>query len=155
MRWLRISLEEGILSSISEVTKELGKELLTVILFGSYVYNKQKAKDIDIIVIVDHLKDIHDKVNAEVEITKKLIRLFKRSLDVLVFDLDTFKENLVVGTVLTGLVLGYNVLYDKIGVEKLIHNFIEEISKEDEYVLIKKRKYDFARLAKMKLKRRK
>jgi len=150
LRWLKIFSKETILSKINEVAENRGKKVLATILFGSYVYSPRKAKDIDMIVIVDNLKNINDKITLEVEISRKLRKLFRKNIDIQVFDIESFEENLIVGTFLTGLVLGYKIIHDTIGVEKKIQEFIKEISKEDKYVFIKKRKWNLAAIAKAK-----
>ncbi len=71
LRWLKIFSKETILSKINEVAENKGKKVLATILFGSYVYSPRKARDIDMIVIVDDLKNINDKVTLEVEISRK------------------------------------------------------------------------------------
>jgi len=152
LRWLKIFSKETILSKINEVAENKGKKVLATILFGSYVYSPRKARDIDMIVIVDYLKNINDKVTLEVEISRKLRKLFRKNIDIQVFDIESFEENLIAGTFLTGLVLGYKIIYDTIGVEEKIREFIKEIGKEDKYVFIKKRKWNLAAIAKTKSK---
>jgi len=56
------------------------------------------------------------------------------NVDPHVMDLEMFRENLVPGSFLSGLALGYEIVYDRIGVEKLILEFLEKLAKT-KYVL--------------------
>jgi len=136
------------LCRIAGIVESSGKRLLSVILFGSYVYSPSKARDVDVIVVVDDLRDINDKFAMEASISRELSRLFKKSVDVQVYDLSSFKENLTVGTVLTGFVLGYKIVYDVAKVKSEIQEFLRRVSEEDEYILVKKRRWNLVALAK-------
>jgi len=76
----------------------------------------------------------------------------RRNIDLHIFDTTSFNENLAVGTFMTGLVLGYKILKDNIGVKKKIPEFIRELSREEKYFYIKKRKWNLAAIAKTKSK---
>lgn len=136
------------LCRIAGIVESSGKRLLSVILFGSYVYSPSKARDVDVIVVVDDLRDINDKFAMEASISRELSRLFKKSVDVQVYDLSSFKENLTVGTVLTGFALGYKIVYDVAKVKSEIQEFLRRVSEEDEYILVKKRRWNLVALAK-------
>jgi len=136
------------LCRIAGIVESSGKRLLSVILFGSYVYSPSKARDVDVIVVVDDLRDINDKFAMEASISRELGRLFKKSVDVQVYDLSSFKENLTVGTVLTGFALGYKIVYDVAKVKSEIQEFLRRVSEEDEYILVKKRRWNLVALAK-------
>ncbi len=76
----------------------------------------------------------------------------RRNVDLHIFDTTSFNENLTVGTFLTGLVLGYKILKDNIGVKEKIQKFIRELSREEKCFYIKKRKWNLAAIAKTKSK---
>lgn len=143
--------EERVLSLIKEVTNRLGKELLCVVLFGSYVYKYREARDIDIIVVVNELKDLEEKMRLEVRLTHVLRSALAIPVDIIVFDLDSLKENLRPGTVLSGLVLGFRVLYDAVGFTRYFKELVKGLA-QDDYVLYKKRALRLSRLAKVMLK---
>jgi len=143
--------EERVLSLIKEVTNRLGKELLCVVLFGSYVYKYREARDIDIIVVVNELKDLEEKMHLEVRLTHVLRSALAIPVDIIVFDLDSLKENLRPGTVLSGLVLGFRVLYDAVGFTRYFKELVKGLA-QDDYVLYKKRSLRLSRLAKVMLK---
>ncbi|MHA1596131.1 MAG: hypothetical protein ACTSWV_00620 [Candidatus Asgardarchaeia archaeon] len=129
---LRIGeLSEFIISSIQDVFKD---SLLAVIVFGSSVYLKE-GKDIDVILIVDEDFNIKEKLHFEYKISTIFCRRYKVcNLDVHLFSLNDFIENLKVGSFLSGLALGYEIIFDRIGVERYILNFLKKLSKEG-YVL--------------------
>ncbi|MCD6380900.1 MAG: hypothetical protein J7L50_01055 [Candidatus Odinarchaeota archaeon] len=129
---LRIEeLSELIVSSMQDIFKD---NLLAVIVFGSSVYLKE-GKDIDVIVIVDEDLSIKEKLHFEYKISTMFCKKYKVcNLDVHLFSLNDFIENLEVGTFLSGLALGYKIIFDRVGVEMYILNFLKKLSKED-YVL--------------------
>ncbi|MGB9729957.1 MAG: nucleotidyltransferase domain-containing protein [Thermoprotei archaeon] len=135
---------------MKEIVEKLSRKILAIVIFGSYVYNPNKADDIDVIVVINELKDINDKIEMEIEISKRLRKVFIKNVDVHVFDISSFKENLKVGTFLTGFVLGYKVVYDAAGLEEEIRKFIREIGKEEDYVYIKRRRWNLTTIARAK-----
>jgi len=128
----------------------MGKEVLGVIIFGSYVYSPLKARDIDLLIIINSIKDINEKIDLEVKTSITLWRTLRKPIDIHVFDLSTFKENLEPGSFLSGLTLGYKIIYDKVGLTKLIEELIKKIAKIKEYTYIKRKKWDLALIAKTK-----
>jgi len=122
-----------------------------VVLFGSYVYKYREARDIDIIVVVNELKDLEEKMRLEVRLTHVLRSALAIPVDIIVFDLDSLKENLRPGTVLSGLVLGFRVLYDAVGFTRYFKELVKGLA-QDDYVLYKKRALRLSRLAKVMLK---
>jgi len=136
-----------------EAVERLGRRALAVVLFGSCVYSPRRARDVDLLVIVDELRDLHEKVALEVEVSRSLCRELGRAADVIVLDLESFKENLAVGTFLSGLVLGYRVLHDTIGVDELLEKLFSELAEED-YIYVKGRRWNLSAVARAKLRRR-
>ncbi|RLE85148.1 MAG: hypothetical protein DRJ41_01785 [Thermoprotei archaeon] len=108
----------------------LDAKVLGVIVFGSRVYMGE-GNDIDLLVILDDELKLKEKIRLEAFIASKLRRTFKgATFDVHVFDVQGFQENLVPGSFLSGLALGYQVLYERGGVEEKIINFLKNLSKE-------------------------
>ncbi len=126
-------LGEKVLSSILG----LRSDVLAVIVFGSYVY-MGRGRDLDIIVVVkDYKKDpFRDSIELRMSLHKKLG--YRPYLDIHVLTLEDFRKNLEVGTFLTGLALGYKILYDNTGyIEELIIEFLKRIA-DTGYTLINK-----------------
>ena len=156
LRWLTISLEETISSSIIHKLSEVGRKVLAIILFGSFIFNPRKAKDVDVIVVIDNLKDIHEKLHLENTLSLNLTKIVKKKVDVLVFDLNSFEENLCIGSVLSGLVLGYKVLHkdSSLRLEDYIQKLLEEVCREGDYVYVKNgRRINLSKIACTKLRR--
>ncbi len=68
-------------------------------------------------------------LSEEYLLAKSLERSIRRPLDIHVFGMKGLRENLVPGSFLSGLALGYKVLYDEGGVEEMILSFLEKLSK--------------------------
>lgn len=103
-------------------------------------------------VIVDKLENVREKVELEVEASIELRRALRKPVDIHVFDPETFRENLEPGSFLSGLALGYKILYDEIGLKKAIEKLIRKISETEGYVYVKGRKWNLASIAKAKTK---
>ena len=110
-----------------------------------------KPRDIDVVVVIDNLRNIHEKAFLEATLAKSLMRELRKQVDILVFDEESFKENLKPGTVLSGLILGHKILYDKIGVSRELVKLFNELAKEN-YVYIKRRTWNLSKIAKVKTK---
>ena len=127
-------------------------DLLSIILFGSYVY-LGKGKDIDILVIVRKYR-LDNVIQEHVELFQKLLKVFNYRIipDIHIFSIDDFLKNLKVGTFLTGLVLGYKIIYDVFGVEKFIKDFIRRLSSESKDIILVNRhgKFNLVKFAKIK-----
>jgi len=107
-----------------------GDKLLSIILFGSTVY-MGFGRDIDLIVVVDEEIDLYSKFDTEYRLRSRLCLDYRLcGVDIHVMDIDLFKENLKPSTFLSGLALGYKILYDRIGIEKQILDFMEKLVKE-------------------------
>jgi len=116
------------------IVESLGDRVKAIILFGSTVY-LGRGRDIDLVVVVDKLNSISDKMRLEYSLSRRLCR--EQGIcetDIHILDLDGLIENLQPGSFLSGLALGYEILYDMIGVEKYIIDFLERLSRE-KYVL--------------------
>ena len=108
----------------------LDVKVLGVVVFGSTVYIGE-GNDVDLLVILSDELELKEKMRLEELIASKLRRAFKEVMfDVHVFDIQGFQENLVPGSFLSGLALGYLVLYERGGVEEKIVNFLRNLSKE-------------------------
>ncbi len=149
-------LGERELYNIYRVIKGFFRDkLLSIILFGSTVY-RGYGRDIDLIVIVDEELDLHRRFDIEYKLRIELRRRnILGDVDIHVIDKDSFIENLVPGTFLSGLALGYRILYDRIGVEKYILELLKRLSRE-KYVLHNKYgSWDLSFYAKRLLERKK
>ncbi len=129
------------------------KKLRTIAIFGSSVYNPVKARDLDILIIVDKLLDVKEKTNLEIEILKNLKDFQAKTLiDIIVLDEESFKENLEPGGLASGLVAGYKILYDEIRIESFIYEAAKKIANEKYVILKNRKKIDLSTIAKLKLK---
>ncbi len=140
------------LSKLRSFFEGKGRKVLGIIVFGSYVYSPMKAHDIDLVVIVDKLENAREKVELEVEASVELRRTIRKPADIHVFDPETFRENLEPGSFLSGLALGYKILYDRIGLEKTIEELVRKVGETEGYVYVKERKWNLASIAKAKTK---
>jgi len=143
-----------VLQIVRKILKKRGKRLVSLAIFGSSVYNPMKAEDIDLLIIVDLVKDVFEKSNLEMELSKTLKKVMpKTSFDVVIFDIESFKENLEPGTIASGLIYGYKILYDELGLEKLLVPLIEKIAHtETEYVVQKNgRRINLSAFSRVKL----
>jgi predicted nucleotidyltransferase len=143
------------LSRIRELLRERGRTLKALVLFGSYVYDLLRSRDIDLLVVVDRLDDAKEKASLELEIVRILKRYVKdRPLDVVILDVESFRENLKLGALASGLIAGFEPIYDEIGVNSMIEELLRETSRGGERVVIVKRgrRLDLSSLAKAKLK---
>jgi len=129
---LRNTLKKRVLSTIISARNDV----ISIILFGSTIY-MGRGKDLDIIVIVEkYIKDqVNDSIDLRLRVNKEL--RYKIVVDIHVFTINDFKNNLKPGTFLSGIALGYEVLYDKSNglINKLIENMLELLSR-DKYTLV-------------------
>ena len=134
---------------VKRVVESYGKTLKALVLFGSYVYNPLKSRDIDILLIVDKLVNAKEKLAIEVEVARNVKALCRKPVDVIVFDIDMLKENAEPGGIVSGLVIGYKILYDDIGMQKIVEGVVDKISREESYIIIKNnRRIDLSAIAK-------
>jgi len=124
---LRNTLKKRVLSTIISARNDV----ISIILFGSTIY-MGRGKDLDIIVIVEkYIKDqVNDSIDLRLRVNKEL--RYKIVVDIHVFTINDFKNNLKPGTFLSGIALGYEVLYDKSNglINKLIENMLELLSRD-------------------------
>ncbi len=143
-------------SKINEIVRTiLGSKLAAIILFGSSVYMGY-SREVDLLILIDNLADFNEKIELEVEIQRSLNRLFNYDtvFDVNVLDLKQLNENLETGSFLSGLALGYKIIYDKIGVEEKILDMLRKLSKS-KYILVNKYgEWNLSRIAEIKLRTR-
>jgi len=117
-----------VLSEVSDWCRSRGLSLRALILFGSYVYNAPRARDVDIIVVVDRVSNPKELASLATELAIRLRRAAGRVFDVLLFDEESFRENLQPGTVLSGLVMGFKALHDEIGVNKAVEELAKHLA---------------------------
>jgi len=132
----RITLEKRELYNLltSIIGDFLVDRLKAIIVFGSMIY-LGKGNDLDLLIIIDTLDTLKEKFNLESKISQILRREFPDyNFDVHIFSVEEFKDNLSPGSFLSGLALGYEVIYDKVNLESEILLFLERLSK-DKYLL--------------------
>ncbi len=121
-----------VLLSVSR--KMFGDALCAVVVFGSSVY-MGRGRDIDVLIVIDRDMDVKEKIGLELSFLKELRSTGMIPLvDVHILSLRDFEDNLVPGSFLSGLALGYRILLDVCGIEDRIIRFLERLSKE-KYVL--------------------
>jgi len=139
-----------VLSEVIKWCTERGVRLKALVMFGSYVFNPVKAKDIDLIVVLGELNvEPKEVILMGVELSLRLRRTSRKSYDVILMDEKSFYENLQPGTVLSGLILGYKVLYDELGIDKAVSKLMKLLASTD-YKYFKGRWIDLSTLAKAK-----
>ena len=118
-----------------DVVKDLlGRDLLSVIVFGSTVY-MGGGRDVDVLVVVEDDIGMREKREVEYSIWRRLCRKHRVcDVDLHVLSFRDFILNLEVASFLSGLALGYVVIFDAIGVEKYILEFLNRLSRE-KYIL--------------------
>jgi hypothetical protein len=113
--------------------------------FGSSAYDPSRARDLDVLVVVDRLESAREK--AELEVARLLRGRTRKPADVLVLDEEALEENMEPGGIASGLLAGYLALYDELGLEELVARAAEKIASEG-YILQKGgRRIDFGALA--------
>lgn len=140
-------------SKINRVLETLlGSRLIAIILFGSSIYMGH-GRDVDLLVLVDHVDGLSEKIDLEEEIKILLNRSFNYRIlfDVHVLDLDQFNENLNIGSFLSGLSLGYQIIYDKSNIEKEIIEMFKALSNSRYIVVNKYGRWNLSKIAEIKL----
>lgn len=127
------------------------KSLKSLILFGSSIFRPVKARDIDMLIVVDKI-NLQEKISLEIIITKALKNIIKKTLDITILDEDSLKENLEPGAFASGLIAGYKTLYDEIGLDEMIMKTAEKIA-IGEYIIQKDgKRINLSAIAKVRLK---
>lgn len=127
------------------------KSLKSLILFGSSIFRPVKARDIDMLIVVDKI-NLQEKISLEIIITKALKNIIKKTLDITILDEDSLKENLEPGAFASGLIAGYKILYDEIGLDEMIMKTAEKIAL-GEYIIQKDgKRINLSAIAKVRLK---
>lgn len=142
-------LELKINQALNEV---LGDRLISIILFGSSIYMGHGG-DIDILVVVNYLEDLKEKISLEEKLIEYLNRLFNYfiTLDVHVLDVRGLDKNMEVGGFLSGLALGYRVVYDRLDIEEKILKMLEKL-KEHSYIYVNRHgEWNISKIAKITL----
>jgi hypothetical protein len=125
--------------------KEYNKRVLLVLLFGSSVYSPRRARDIDIIIVVDKLSSIEEKFALEQAVKRALRELDQRRVyDIIVFDEESFMENTAPGCLVSGVVAGYEVIFDELGFEEIVKKLALSILEEKPVIYKKNRKLNLA-----------
>lgn len=149
LRWLKIISGEEVLSKIKHLLSGHGKNLKALIVFGSSVYNPLKSRDIDLLVVIDKLNNVWEKTSLEVEVKRSLKNTHK-PIDATVLDVESFKENLEPGAFASGLVAGFKLIYDELGVGEMIKETIEKTSKEQIIIIKRGRRLNLSLIARLK-----
>lgn len=109
------------------IKKKFGKNLVSIVLFGSFVRGF-KGQDIDILVVVRNLPKSWKKIRClEKKLESHLFKKTERICDIHLFSPKNFKENLVAGSFLTGLALGYRVIFDSEDTSQEIKRFVASL----------------------------
>jgi len=146
-----MSLEGLVLSEVSDWCRDRGLRLRALILFGSYVYNAPKARDVDVVVVVDRISNPKELASLATELAVRLRKAAGRVFDVLLFDEESFYENLQPGTVLSGLVMGFKALYDEIGVSRAVEELVKLLAGSDYKYCKGRRCVDLSAVARAKI----
>ena len=130
-----ICVGEGLYEALVEAARSLfDDDLCSVIVFGSSVY-MGAGRDIDVLVVVARSLDTREKMSLELEVLKRLRSTCGMlPLDVHVLGLEDLGDNLRPGGFLSGLALGYRILYDKCNVKGKVIGFLRMVAGES-YVL--------------------
>jgi predicted nucleotidyltransferase len=125
--------------------KEYNKRVLLVLLFGSSVYSPRRARDIDIIIVVDKLSSIEEKFALEQAVKRALRELDQRRVyDIIVFDEESFTENTAPGCLVSGVVAGYEVIFDELEFKEIVKKLALSILEEKPVIYKKNRKLNIA-----------
>ena len=125
-------LKNKFLNLIPEIVQELKNRkitLLTVIVYGSYVRLLEKAKDIDILIIVDELPGkIQEIFEIQKCIRSRIRKYISKPIDLILMTFQDFVKNLEPGTLLSTFTLGDLIVYDAINFEKYLNKLFQKIS---------------------------
>jgi len=143
--------EDRVLSEVAAWCREKGFELKALVLFGSAVYNSVKARDIDLLV-VDKLENPGKALLHAAELAARLRRALGKPFDVVLLDTESLRENAQPGTVVSGLALGFKVLYDAVGFSKLVEEMLRSLTTTDYRYFKEGRWIDLSIAARVKMK---
>jgi len=144
---------KGLESRINQVLGEvLADRLKSIILFGSSIYMGHGG-DIDILVVIDRLEGLEEKISLEEKIIEYLNRLFDYRIifDVHVLDTGGLDKNMEVGSFLSGLALGYKVIHDKLDIEGKILRMLEKLAEQRYIYLNRYGEWDISKIAEITL----
>lgn len=127
-----------------------GKDLLGVIFFGSSVYGR--GRDFDLIVIVKKNIPVHQLLKINKNISSLLSKSFNYSkiFDVHVFDLKNFEKNLESGSFVSGISLGYKILFDKAGLEEILARSFKKLKDLNYEIIIGNRRINLSKFAEIR-----
>ncbi|MEM4536757.1 MAG: hypothetical protein QXP92_05910 [Nitrososphaerota archaeon] len=130
----------------------LGTRLVSIILFGSSIYIG-RGRDVDILILIDSISGLDEKMDLEEEVKMLLNRSFNYEVvfDAHILDLEQFNENLKIGSFLSGLSLGYQVIYDKNNVEEKIVEMLKTLSRSRYIMVNKYGRWNLSKIAEIKL----
>ncbi|MEM2069414.1 MAG: hypothetical protein QXY32_06770 [Nitrososphaerota archaeon] len=130
----------------------LGTRLVSIILFGSSIYIG-RGRDVDILILIDSISGLDEKMDLEEKVKMLLNRSFNYEVvfDAHILDLEQFNENLKIGSFLSGLSLGYQVIYDKNNVEEKIVEMLKTLSKSRYIMVNKYGRWNLSKIAEIKL----
>ncbi len=135
------------MSAVKRLLEARGKRLRSLVVFGSSAYDPSRARDLDVLVLVDRLESAREKAELEVEVARLLRGRTRKPADVLVLDEEALEENMKPGGVASGLLAGYLALYDELGLEDLVARAAERIASEGFILQKGGRRIDFGALA--------
>ncbi|MDW7986296.1 MAG: hypothetical protein RMI88_03675 [Nitrososphaerota archaeon] len=139
---------------ISRLLKNLlGSRLTAIILFGSSIY-MGRGEDVDLLIVVNHIDSLDEKLDLEEEIKCFLNRSFNYEVifDAHVLSLNQFRENLRIGSFLSGLSLGYQIIYDRSNmIEEEILEMLKSLSKSRYIIVNKYGRWNLSKIAEIKL----
>jgi len=144
---------KGLESKINRVLGDvLGDRLESIILFGSSIYMGHGG-DIDILVVVDCLEGLEEKISLEEKIIECLSKMFgyRITFDVHILDTRGLDKNMEVGGFLSGLALGYKIIYDKLSINGKILGMLEKLSEQRYIYLNRYGEWDISKIAKITL----
>jgi predicted nucleotidyltransferase len=142
-------LESRINQALSEV---LADRLKSIILFGSSMYMGHGG-DVDILVVIDRLEGLEEKISLEEKIIEYLNRLFDYRIvfDVHVLDTGGLDKNMEVGSFLSGLALGYKIIHDKLDIEEKILRMLEKLTEQRYIYFNRYGEWNISKIAKITL----
>lgn len=109
-------MHEKILKEFADKCKEkLGKNLISIVLFGSYVRgNFSKYSDIDLLIIAERLPLPHKRQEIIRDIQEKIIEKDKKKISCVFFTRKEFEHAIInENPLLYGILTGYEEIFDK------------------------------------------
>lgn len=115
---------------IRRFQQRFGENLGAIIRFGSKARGLGRAtSDVDLIIILKHLPENLREV--EKQTASSLFHTFGTTFDLHLFTVTGFSENLVPGSFVLGIFLGYDLLFDRLNVKEIIERARERLKGKD------------------------